>query len=294
MKDEKILVLGAGSVGSYLATKLYNAQYHVDVIGRKAEKVGRQLYINNKKYNFPPVSKALKNGTSYDIVLLTSKLFDVKENLDLLAKSKIKSKINILLQNCIFDTSEFIGSSEKNTFIAVVNDGFNLRGNQLTYIRGKGFLIEKSEHTCKIYSVFKDAEIEIATTKQISQQRAIKAIFNCSTNIFSAIYLKNYKGLFEDEKITKRIRNTYFESYDILSRKIEFDQSKETLWDNIYHRVKDMNHYPSTYQDIKENKKTEIASLNGHIVELGRKMNIPTPYNSEAIKEFKSRYPNLY
>ncbi|AWF81187.1 hypothetical protein BTJ40_10355 [Microbulbifer sp. A4B17] len=294
MKEEKILILGAGSIGSYLAAKLYSTGYHVDVIGRKAERIGNQLYINDKKYLFPSTSRQINNNTNYDVVLLTSKIYDLKKNLNLLTKSNIKVKIIVLLQNCFFDISDYNKSYEKNMISAIVNDGFNLNGNRLTYIRGKGFFIEEGKHGQRICSIFENAGIEQTKTQKITQQRAIKAIFNCSSNIFSAIYLKSYRELFKDKRITERIRNTYFEAYDILSRKVEFNQNKEYLWNNIYQRVKDMNHYPSTYQDVKANKITEISFLNGHIVRLGQEMNIATPYNSEAIKEFREKYPALY
>ena len=37
------------------------------------------------------------------------------------------------------------------------------------------------------------------------------------------------------------------------------------------------------YQDIIKNKKTEIEFLNGKIVELGKKHNIPTPVNETLV-----------
>jgi len=55
-----------------------------------------------------------------------------------------------------------------------------------------------------------------------------------------------------------------------------------------------MNHYASTYQDVKMNKITEISSLNEFIIELGHKIGIETPYNTEIVNEFKAKYPELY
>ena len=39
-------------------------------------------------------------------------------------------------------------------------------------------------------------------------------------------------------------------------------------------------HVPSTAQDVRAQRKTEIDFLNGTIVRLGKKHGIPTPYNS--------------
>ncbi|MFA0812712.1 ketopantoate reductase family protein [Microbulbifer epialgicus] len=175
-----------------------------------------------------------------------------------------------------------------------MNDGFNLIGNQLTYIKGKGFFIEEDRNTLKLYSIFEGAGIEVRKIHNMNLQRAQKTIYNCSTNIFSAIYLKTFRELFEDEKLTERIKHTFFETYKILSKKVDLRQDKEILWDKFYKVVKNMNHYSSTYQDIRANKITEIAFLNGQIVKLGQEMNIATPYNCRAIKEFREKYPTLY
>jgi 2-dehydropantoate 2-reductase len=47
---------------------------------------------------------------------------------------------------------------------------------------------------------------------------------------------------------------------------------------------KDKEIITSTLQSIKRGKTTEIDYLNGEIVELGRKMNLPTPYNSKVVE----------
>ncbi|MFA0812711.1 2-dehydropantoate 2-reductase [Microbulbifer epialgicus] len=103
MHKEKILILGAGSIGSYLAAKLYKSHYHVDVIGRKAEKIGLQIFINSEKFDFPPTSRHVKDSNIYDFVLLSSKIYDLENNLNFLAKCKFQSKVIILLQNGFFD-----------------------------------------------------------------------------------------------------------------------------------------------------------------------------------------------
>ncbi len=78
MKSTNIMVSGAGSIGSYLAAKMYASGYHVDVIGRKAGKIGDSLYINNQKYDFPTVSTEINTGKVYDFLFLTSKMFEFK------------------------------------------------------------------------------------------------------------------------------------------------------------------------------------------------------------------------
>ncbi|MEK6679108.1 MAG: ketopantoate reductase C-terminal domain-containing protein, partial [Nitrospirota bacterium] len=42
--------------------------------------------------------------------------------------------------------------------------------------------------------------------------------------------------------------------------------------------------YGSILQSIKRGRATEIDYLNGEIVELGNRINLPTPYNSKAVE----------
>lgn len=51
--------------------------------------------------------------------------------------------------------------------------------------------------------------------------------------------------------------------------------------------------YPSMLQDVKKGKKTEIDFLNGYVTALGKYLNIPTPANAEMtslIKKIELRY----
>ncbi len=294
MKSENILIFGAGSIGSYLAAKIYNSEYHVDVVGRKAEKIGSDLYINNEKYAFPTVSNEITTDNKYDFLFMTSKIFDLKKNLSYLTKIGLQSKTIVLVQNCFFKIGEYKKISEQNITSILVYDGFNLIDNQLDYIKGAGFIIEDNQSSENLYLLLKNADIAISKTDDIIRQRAEKTIYNCSINIFSAIYSKSFRELFEDDPMVQRIRNVFYESYEILSQKVENLQDRKTLWNNFSKVVKNMNHYASTYQDVRMNKITELAFLNGFIIESGSKMNIATPYNTEIIKEFKTKYFELY
>ena len=51
--------------------------------------------------------------------------------------------------------------------------------------------------------------------------------------------------------------------------------------------------YGSILQSIKRGKATEIDYLNGEIVELGKRINQPTPYNSRAVEEVYTISPSL-
>ncbi len=57
------------------------------------------------------------------------------------------------------------------------------------------------------------------------------------------------------------------------------------------------NHLPSTAQDVKARKKTEIDFLNGAVVRMGEKYGVPTPYNhmiTALVKIVEQNYENQF
>ncbi|WP_444921373.1 ketopantoate reductase family protein [Microbulbifer sp. CnH-101-G] len=294
MQKGKILILGAGSIGSYLAAKFFHTNYHVDVIGRKADRIGDRLYINNQTFDFPLTSSEVNIQLTYDFIFLTCKVFDLKKNLHKLKERSPKSKVIILLQNCLFDISELERTYNQDLTSLLVYDGFNLSENRLKHTQGSGFLIGSDKHTESLLHLFKDSHIEIKKTENIQQHRIEKAIYNCVINIFSATHSKTIKELFADAEIIEHMQNILYESHEVLSQEMEIAQTKEIMWDNLSRLASNLDHHTSTYQDVRENKVTELAFLNGFIIDLGRKVGVATPLNIEAVDKFKRKYPNLY
>jgi 2-dehydropantoate 2-reductase len=294
MGKENVLVFGAGAIGSYLAAKIYNSGHHVDVVGRKAKKIGKTLYINNVKYKFPSVSDEIYGSKKYGYLFITSKLFDLKNNLDYLSDINIYADNLITVQNGFLNNDAYkIGSVESIVSI-LVYDGFDLKGKYLNHVKGSGFFIEGGGASERTSILIKNSGISINKTDDLTLKRAEKMLHNCSLNIFSAIYSKNFRELFKNEAMVRRIENVFYESHEVLSRLVPNLQDKKVLWKRFYEVVRNMDHYSSSYQDVVMNRITELSFLNGFIVRSGRKLNLNTPYNIEIIKEFLDKYPDLY
>ena len=52
-----------------------------------------------------------------------------------------------------------------------------------------------------------------------------------------------------------------------------------SLIDRLKDNWKMSKHHPSMWQDLQQKKETEIDAINGAICNLGKKHNVPTPYN---------------
>lgn len=295
--DKKnILIFGAGSLGCYLAAKLYAMGHYVDVIGReKSKNINGVLYINDEKYDFPKVETDLDPNKYYHYIVVTSKYYDLKMNLEQIMGSGVRFDTLVLIQNTYIDNIWYYNLIKNKPMVIIsVIEGFNLEGNHIIFRPATGWFVEDDLLGRDVYNLFKTAGVNVNLTDDINVRRAEKSIANCSINIFAALYGKTLGDLFSDKMIFSRMQGVFDEAYDVMSELVPL-RSKKVLWRNFVANYKELkDHEVTAHQDVKRNKKTELAFLNGFIIEVGRKMGIPTPNNSTAVAEFIEKYPELY
>ena len=292
--SKSILVYGAGSIGSFLAAKLYNAENKVDVVGnlKRFEKIKGKIFINETVFKFPEVKTDFDLNKYYDYIFVTSKYNDLKRNLEYIVNSGVRYNTIVLIQNTFIDNIWYYHLiKDKPLVIISIYEGYNLHDNKIEVSEATGWFVENDLLGKDVYILLKKAGINISLADDIRIKRAEKTIQNCALNGLCAYYGITFDKLVLEHK--SELKNIFFETYDILSEIVPL-RSKKTLWKNFIDVSKNMKHYASTYQDVKKNKKTELVFLNGFIVELGNKLNISTPFNLEVIKKFKEKYPNLY
>jgi len=292
---KRILIYGAGSLGCYLAAKLYSVGHEVDVVGRqKASSLNGTVYINDEKYAFPDVSSELNPNKYYNYIIMTSKYYDLKMNLEKIIESGVRFDTLVMIQNTYIDNIWYYNLIKNRPMVIIsVIEGFNLAGDHITFRPAAGWFVEDDILGKDVYNLFKVAGVNINLTDEINVKRAEKSIANCSINIFAALYGKTLKEMFSNKEILSQMQGVFEESYDVMSELVSL-RSKKVLWRNFLVTYKDLEHYATTYQDVTRKKKTELVFLNGFIIEMGRKMGIPTPNNSKVVAEFIEKYPELY
>jgi 2-dehydropantoate 2-reductase len=292
---KNILVYGVGSLGSYLATVLFNTDHRVDCVGReKANKIGDTIYVNDEKFKFPKVYSEIDPNKHYDYIFITSKYFDLKRNLEDLVDSGIRFDTLVLIQNTYIDNIWYYHLIKDKPIVTLsVVEGFNLKSNKLVFRPATGWFVEDDILGKDVYNLLKEAGVNISLINDINLKRAEKSLANCSINIFSAYYQATLREIFSDKKILKEMQEIFDETYDVLSEIVPL-RSKKSLWRSFLSTYKGLDHYASTYQDVMNKSKTELVYLNGFIVDLSRKLEIDAPFTLEMIKRFKEKYPGLY
>jgi len=89
------------------------------------------------------------------------------------------------------------------------------------------------------------------------------------------------------------ILNIIIEIYNVIHEEniiVNFETARDYtahLFDKLIPLTFD--HHPSMLQDINHNKRTEIDALNGAIVEISKKYDLRSPYNSTITNIIKAK-----
>jgi len=290
-----ILIVGAGSVGIYLGTLLNSKGHNVILLGRKKlKRINKTVFINKQAYPIPQKIYSFPKNKSYDFIFVTSKLYDLENNLKKIVVNHLETKYLLLIQNGIIEDEIYEQYTKKFNFSSIsIFEGFRIIGNQLTTNKTKaGWKTDTSKVGIETAKLLQNAGIPCSIEKNLNSIKAEKAIMNCSTNILSAITKKTLLELYQNQSTKKMMDELFNESYVVLSKEYKL-KSKEELQKLFYQAVQSMNHHSSTYQDVISNKKTEVQFLNGLVVKLAKKHKLQAPANQKILKIFLKKYPRL-
>lgn len=301
----RILVLGAGAIGSVFGGFLAKAGHEVLLVGRKLhmEAIERNGLLIEGIWGTHTVRKNINVITNlsqlqqlgkaaFDICLLTVKSYDTSAVVSMLAQTIHDPPPVLSLQNGLGNIEKIehlIG--RKKTIGGRVIFGVEYKSPGLvmvtvaadkTYIGGLQDGIS-GEYVNRIAGLFTDAGIPTAPTENILQFIWGKALYNCSLNPLATILNVHYGMLLSNDatrQIIQKILEEIFALTSCLQLNLEWQTAEEyahVLFNELIPRT--FKHHPSMLQDINRGKKTEIDSLNGALAAMGRQAGIEMPYN---------------
>ncbi len=237
-----ILVYGAGAVGIYLGTMLQHSGHHVSLVGkRKLFSLGKSIHINNKKYSLPPKYTRISK-TRYDVIFLTTKLYDSQKALQEI--KKLKYSILCVVQNGLVEPSFYGTLLDDPRLITVsVFQGYNLVGENIITSKSKqGWVITHSKQGKMVQEMLSNAKINAHTSNKIDQLRAEKMILNCSVNALSAIYDLPIGEIMYNQKTRELSKALFDESYAVLSRIYPLEK-KDILFERAVKTIRSVGHH---------------------------------------------------
>ena len=315
----RALIYGGGAVGLGLTSCLLKSGLPVDIIAR--EETIRSLRKDGLlrmgifgRYHADPSKFCCYRTLDeldeqvYDYVLVCTKSFDsYRAAQDLSGHKSVfneRTKI-VLFQNGWGNAEKFTSFFDRQTiYTARVITGFR---------RPKSNEVEITVHADSIHigSLFganlsavrdlaeaiNEGGIPCETTVGIGKDIWAKMLYNCALNPLGAILDVPYGTLAEHES-TRIIMNSIVEEVFAVMVKAGY----ETHWKSTKDFLKAFydwlvpdtaEHKSSTLQDIIAKKPTEIDALNGAVIKLAEKFDIPVPCNSivyNIIKFIEARY----
>lgn len=274
----KILICGLGAVGLTYAVKFKaNSELKILVDKERLERYNRNKPIFNgvvqefdyilpdetftpdliilatKSQGLDDAIKNIKNFVHKDVVIIS-----------LLNGISSEEKIQKAYPNATVLKSYFIGHSAVRVGNSVTQDGV-----------GEIFI----ENNTKIKEIFDEFKINYQIPQDINYSMWLKYTMNLFSNQVSAILNMNFGELKRNQAFLNFAKKIILEVRTIAQ--VKGVKNLENLENDALAFLNKMcdEGKTSMLQDILAGRKTEVEIFAGEIIRLGKKFNLPTPYN---------------
>jgi len=324
-----ICIFGAGAIGGYLGCCLSKAGANVSLIARGAhkeaiEKDGLTLISNEGSENFNlKVTDNPNDLNTQDYIILAVKAHAISNIVTSLQpllnnKTTVLSAVNGLpwwyfykansqtkLENSYIESIDPNGLiwdtiDPKRALGCVVYPACEIeKPGVIRHIKGNRFSLGEpdginSERLKILSNLLIAGGLKAPQKKRIRDEIWIKLWGNCSFNPLSAITGASLDVIGNDLGSRLLITQLMEECQNVgQALGVKFNVSIE---DRINGATSIIGHKPSTRQDIEMKRPLEIDPIMSAIIEIGQKLNIPTPMlkNINAILKLKADYLGLY
>lgn len=297
----KILVVGLGALGTVFSC-LLKKQGHV-VAGLDREPVAAAIKNNGVNVTgiwgkhsalLDEIYSDVKQiaDKDFDLIILTVKAFNTAEVSAGISKITGANTYVILAQNGYgnYQAAAENIAEEKLIQGRVIFGAETLEAgiSKVTAIAddvilGSPHKLIDNQVVAEIANLINEAGIPARASDKVMQYLWGKIIFNSALNSMGAILEVPYGKLAETEYSQSLMNSIIREIFAVMAA-----MQEKTLWPVADSYLQDFYtqlipttaaHHASMLQDIQHGRKTEIDSLNGAIVNLGKKLGIVTPVN---------------
>jgi 2-dehydropantoate 2-reductase len=294
----KIAVIGAGAMGSIFGGKLAQAGEDVTMLDVWQEGVdtlnANGLRVEDKSGTAETIQvKATTDPSTVgkvDLALVFVKCYHTEEAVRNAAPIIGDQTIVMTLQNG-WGNAPRIASivGEERMLVGLTYHSATVLGAANIQHAGKGmtFMGELdgsiSDRLKRIADAFQRAGFDVTMTPDILKEIWSKLALNVCTLPTSSL-LRFFAGqLIEHEGTMDLMRGLLREVVNVANAQnisLSYDERWEAIT-SLLQRAKGAK--ASMLQDVEKGRRTEIDVINGAIVEAGRKLNIPTPYNDTMV-----------
>jgi 2-dehydropantoate 2-reductase len=283
----KVLVVGAGAVGSYYGGRLALAAHEVTLIGRKrhmdaVRENGLTIdsTLTGKQKVRVQTAEAPFASKPPDLVLLCVKSYDTEDAARSLRELIAPQTVVLCLQNGIDNheiAARVLGANRVYPTVIYVGVRIPVAGTVEHVSRGEIILPDMLSALCPI---FESAGISARTTDNILGMVWSKLLLNASCNAIGMICAVSFGEMAADPDVCRVISGAVDEVLRIAEAKTiripgeNYSAQVLKICESLGVGLSSM------LQDYRGGKRIEIEALNGVVVRMGRELGVPTPYNA--------------
>jgi 2-dehydropantoate 2-reductase len=261
------------------------------MIGRPAfvEAVKRSgLFLDTTQFKetvYPEVSTELDVVAGCDIVLFCVKATGTTAVSKRLAAHLTTGAIVVSLQNGVNNVQDIREASGVDAVAAVVYVAAAVPSPGTVKHGGRGDLVigPQNPRAESIASLFASANVLCRISENIEAELWTKLVWNCAFNAVSGLGLATYDQIAQNTEARKVVEAAVYETLAVAHGKgicpARFEDPAETIAAAFKVTEWMMGTRSSTAQDMARGKRTEIAALNGYVVQLGAQLGVSTPVN---------------
>lgn len=287
----RVAVVGAGAVGGYFGGLMARSGASVVMIGRRpfVDAVNSKgLYLETLQFQETvrvEASTELSAVRGAEIVLFCVKTTDTADTARELAPLLAPNAVLVSLQNGVDNAERIRAASGLDAVRAVVYVAAAVKAPGHIQHFGRGDLVigPETERTKRLAAQFVRGGVPCRVSSNIEGELWVKFIANCALNPVSAIGQARYGRIADSPNAVKLLEMVGDEvlavarAAGIALPGVEDRAAALATSMKIATQMREQ--LSSTGQDLNRGRRTEIESLNGHIVRRGAELGVPTPAN---------------
>lgn len=297
----KVLIFGAGGVGSVIggflartghAVSLLGRPWHLDIVQKQGLSItGIWGDYRMKAFDCFHAVDEIKSP-DFDLIILTVKSFDTGKAVGQLLPLMKEKTLLLSLQNGLGNIETILekGVRPENYLAGRIIFGVELSpGLAKVTVSADDVRVGALEGVTTKMSAFQMAQV--LNTAKIPAQAVpdiltwiwAKVIYNCALNAICSLHQMPYGKILESEETRGRMERVVRECYAVgLKKGVRLNPADaegfiELLTSKLIPST--AAHFPSMLQDIRRGKKTDVEALNGAISRYGKELGISTPEN---------------
>lgn len=291
---ERVLIWGAGAMGTLYASKLYtyDPEYLFLLAGANRYEMLKEkgLTINGETF-FPQVIKPEEKAGAFDLVIVALKHHHLLESLFEIKGVVGTDTIIMSVMNGI-DSEEMLanayGMERVLPTVAVGMDALRESG-QVTCINEGKLLFGSAEDFVseekiqRVKKLFDNAGIRYEITPDVIRALWWKLMINVGVNQTSAV-LRAPFGVFQSSKDARVLMEKAMSEVIAVAKAVNVNLVENDLkqWYPILYSLSPTGK-TSMLQDVEAGRKTEVEIFAGKIVALGKQCGVPTPVNDTLL-----------